>query len=294
MLPFPFFILAGGYGKRTQPLSFFKPKPMFPLDGEPLIRIMLNQLTQKGFNQGWINLHHLADMLRDCVEALPAKPSLSYIYEDRLSGSRVLREALPHLKPGEWLLTLNGDIFLDIPVEGMLEAGRTADVDGILLVRPNKETNAAYTEILAEDGYFTGKQSHAGRNANADSWMYTGVALFKPPVIEAITEINLFDTLERKKTTFRIKLFPYDGIWLDIGDPKSYRESNFAYKKRMNTEGTNSLSEHVSISPDSIVEHSIVWENTEIKNKSTVRNCILTGNMILDHQYYENQIISGF
>ena len=90
-----FFILAGGYGKRAQPLSLLKPKPLFPLGGRPLIQILLNQLQEKGLGEGFINLHYKPEPLRICVEETiknTGSPMIHFLYEDTLSGSRIIKK----------------------------------------------------------------------------------------------------------------------------------------------------------------------------------------------------------
>jgi NDP-sugar pyrophosphorylase family protein len=331
-----FFLLAGGYGTRTLPLSTIKPKPAFPLDGTPLIRIMLEQLFSMGLRSGFVNLHHLPDIIRTCVnESISCvtdgtSPDIRFFYEDTLSGSKILKEAARHLEDDQLLLVVNGDIFLDIPIMAMIHTlfsdpsddnhhdnhqdnhhdihdnnhynrfPMNSEIDGCILVRPNKERDNKYKAILSES--HSGVPLFAGRNVLTgcasslleSSLLYTGVALFNKNVLSAIEDINFFDSLERNN--FSIGTTTYDGLWLDIGDPQSYLDSNFKYKSHIgNTSdlSQNSLSENVSISQDSTVEHSIIWENSEIKNNSIIKNCIVTGNVLLDRANFQDEIIGA-
>jgi mannose-1-phosphate guanylyltransferase len=289
-----FFILAGGYGKRAQPLSLIKPKPLFPLNGTPLIKILLRQLQERGLREGFINLHHMPHPLRQCLEKIiepPGSPVIQSFYEKNLSGSRILKEAAGHMADNDLLLVVNGDSFLEIPVEEMLGKILREPADGILLVRENKEKDPLYKIILTKDDRFIGRKLF---NCSCEPWkeplMFTGISLFNKNVIRAIDEINFFDMLE--KSDFKIKICNYSDPWLDIGDPKSYFESDAKYKKHLGIENCNSISENVFISPDSVVKNCIIWENTEIKNKSVIKNCIVTGNVSLDNLHYENKIIN--
>jgi NDP-sugar pyrophosphorylase family protein len=289
-----FFILAGGYGKRAHPLSLIKPKPLFPLNGTPLIKILLDQLIEKGLHQGFINLHHMPQPLRQCVEKIiepPGSPAIHFFYEKNLSGSRILKEAATHMTDNDFLLVVNGDSFLEIPVEEMLSKILREQADGILLVRKNKEKDPQYKIILTKEDRFIGRKLFTGRcEPGKEPLMYTGISLFNKNVVRAIDEINFFDMLEKRD--FNIKICNYNGPWLDIGDPKSYFESDAKYKKHLDIENHNSLSENVFISLDSNVMNCIVWENSEIKNKSVIKNCIVTGNVSLDNVHYENKIIN--
>lgn len=289
-----FFILAGGYGKRAQPLSLIKPKPLFPLMGTPLIQILLRQLQETGLREGFINLHHMPQPLRQCVGKIiesPVSPMIQFFYEKNLSGSRILKEAAEHMTDNDFLLVVNGDSFLEIPVEKMLGKILREKADGILLVRENKEKDPQYKILLTKEDRFIGRKLFSSSpQPEKEPLMYTGVSLFNKNVVRAIDEINFFDMLE--KSDFNIKTCNYSGPWLDIGDPKSYFESDAKYKKHLGIGNSNSLSENVSISPDSVVKHCIIWENTEIKNKSIIKNCIVTGNVLLDKVHYKNKIIN--
>lgn len=289
-----FFILAGGYGKRAQPLSLIKPKPLFPLNGTPLIKILLDQLKEKGLHQGFINLHHMSLRLRHYVEEIiepPGSPVIKFFFEKSLSGSRILKDAARHMTENDLLLVVNGDSYLEIPVEEMLEKLLKEQADGILLVRENQEKNPQYKILLTKDNRFMGRKIFTtSREPGKEPFMYTGISLFNRKVVRAIDEINFFDMLE--KSDFNIKTCHYNGPWLDIGNPKSYFESDAKYKKHLGIENHNSLSENVFISPDSKVESCIIWENTEIKNKSVIKNCIVTGNVSLDNINYEKKIIN--
>ncbi|MCP5050737.1 MAG: NTP transferase domain-containing protein, partial [bacterium] len=134
-----FFLLAGGYGKRARPLSSIKPKPAFPLDGTPLITIMLDQLERSGLNRGIISLHWLPDAIRQCARQ-EERPGVTFVYEKELSGSQILTAALDSMADEDLLLVVNGDIFLEIPFQPMMEELLKDHADGILLVKENNST----------------------------------------------------------------------------------------------------------------------------------------------------------
>ncbi len=294
-----FFLLAGGLGTRTRPLSLYKPKPVFPLAGIPLLQIILDQLKEKGLDTGFINLHYLPEAIRDCVDKMMDKPDIHFLNEEILSGNKILKEAIPFLYQGDLLLTINADMFLEIPVQNMLAQLNESKTEGIILTRRNIEQNPSYKSILTEGKGFIGRKIHPpDKSVSPDSLMYTGVALLKPGILQHIDEINIFDSIEKNKIP--ISIFNYDGPWLDIGDPKSYMNSDSQYKLYIRNKhnidstltNTNSLSRNVKISSCSVVENSIIWDNTEVKKNSIIRNCIITGNIILEKAHYENCIIT--
>lgn len=284
-----FFILAGGYGKRAEPLSLVKPKPAFPLHGTPLIKLLLDQLKEKGFEKGFINLHYKPEAIRESIGDMPGL-SIKYLYEEELSGSKILTQALTDMTDtDEFLLILNGDVFLEvleIPVEKMLYRLKETDCGGALLLRKN--SSPAYSAVLTEKGFFQG----TGKNDGKESFMYTGVALFRKKVIGKIDDTNFFNTLAKYR--FKIKTFVYEDTWLDIGSPRLYFDANTIYKNYLKKNAdSNSLSKNVTISEDSRVNNCIVWENTEITGGSILSNCIVTGNLVLEGVNYKDTIVYG-
>lgn len=281
-----FFILAGGYGKRAQPLSLVKPKPIFPLHGIPLIDILLSGLEKAGYSKGFINLHYKPEILRQNIGHHP-NLSIKYLYENELSGSKILKGTLDFME--EFLLVMNGDVFLDIskiPFEHILDEIKKTSSDGALLLRKND--NPAYTTVFSDNGIFKGTGS--GMNKSGSTLMYTGVAILGKQIVEKIDHINFFSTFAAHH--FKIKTEIYDGPWMDIGNPRLYFEANAGYKRYLNIDGEDcSFSENVIVSRDSHVSRCIAWENTKISGHSSLSECIITGNLELHDVNYSNKII---
>jgi NDP-sugar pyrophosphorylase family protein len=279
----PFFILAGGRGLRARPLSDFRPKPLFPLNGTPLLEIMLDQIAGKGLKRGFVNLHYRAEEIEAC---LAPRPHLRLFHEEILSGSRILRAALDYL--ADLLLVVNGDVFLDIPVQEMWTKLTHMEADGLLLVRPNLDE--AYASLEIDRDLLVGVRRGRDRSLTGGPYMYTGAALLKKRVVERIEDTSFFDSLKRHN--FKIGVLPYNGPWLDVGTPRLYYRANFDYLKYLGLPPVNVCSRDVSISPDSRVEDSILWEETTVSGRSRLSHCIVTGRLTLTNASHHHQIIT--
>lgn len=275
-----FFILAGGYGRRAEPLSLIKPKPVFPLNGVPLLTLLLRQLRAKNCPEGFINLHHLGEQV---VAAAGAGPGIRFFREKELSGSRVLRQALPFFS--DWLLAINGDTFLEIPMAGLLEKTAGTDADGILLVRADPA--GCYTGLRVDgDGFL----ELSGPTGSGPGLMYAGVALFRKNAVEKIDDRSFFSSIQ--KSGLRFQTVFYDGIWLDIGTPELYFRANWEYQAHLSDRQANALSENVEISAQARVERSVLWENTRIGPGVELSECIVTGGLQLEKTQRRGKIIS--
>ncbi|MFW6222299.1 MAG: nucleotidyltransferase family protein, partial [Bacteroidota bacterium] len=58
-------VLAAGKGSRLRPLTNDIPKPLIPIHGRPMIDYALGYLQKNGVDEVIINVHHLADDLKE-------------------------------------------------------------------------------------------------------------------------------------------------------------------------------------------------------------------------------------
>jgi NDP-sugar pyrophosphorylase family protein len=274
-----FFVLAGGYGKRAEPLSLIKPKAVFPLNGVPLLRLLLEQLQGRQRLEGFINAHHLGEQV---VQAAGRDGKVDFVYEKELSGSMVLRQALPFIS--DWLLVINGDTFLEIPLPALMQKTADPAVDGVLLVRHDPSGN--YVHLRSRDGVFLDVRPPD----HGPGVMYAGVALFKKKTLEKIDDMNFFTSIRTHQLHFKTVL--YNDIWLDIGTPESYLRANWEFQAHVMEPRSNSLSANVIISPRALVKKSVLWENTRVGENVSLSECIVTGNVVLENISRQRCIVS--
>ena len=62
-------IFAAGLGTRLKPLTDTMPKAMVPVNGKPLVQILIEKLKSIGVTEIVINVHHFAQQIIDFVEA---------------------------------------------------------------------------------------------------------------------------------------------------------------------------------------------------------------------------------
>jgi len=277
-----FFILAGGLGLRAEPLSRFKPKPAFPLNGVPLVALLLEQLRHLGCTQGFINLHHLGAQV---AAAAGNRPGVRFIEEEKLSGSRVLREALPCVS--NWLLAVNGDTFMEIPLAEMLLQAQDPRIDGVLAAR--WDGSGRYARLHCQEGDFLGSAPAPEPDASG-GLMYAGAALFRKTALAKIDETNFFASIRKHELRFRV--VTYGGIWLDVGTPASYFAANWEYMVRVAPAALNALSPDVTIAPAADVERSVLWEGARIGPGVRLRQCIVTAGVRLEKGSHFRQIVS--
>ncbi|WP_025900149.1 nucleotidyltransferase family protein [Sneathiella glossodoripedis] len=80
-------LLSAGLGTRLRPLTDKLPKCLMPIWGRPIIGIWLEMLRRTTVKTVFINLHHLAPMVREYIESSPYKDMVYFLDEPLLLGT---------------------------------------------------------------------------------------------------------------------------------------------------------------------------------------------------------------
>ena len=74
-------ILAAGMGKRMQPITFKTPKPLIQIGNKNLLDRAIMLLINHGIDEIAINIHHLADQIKDFIHKKKYKTKITISHE---------------------------------------------------------------------------------------------------------------------------------------------------------------------------------------------------------------------
>ena len=77
-------ILAAGLGKRMQPLTLKTPKPLIQIGNKNLLDRAIELLINHGVNEIAINVHHLADQIKDFINKKKYKAKITIFHEQNM------------------------------------------------------------------------------------------------------------------------------------------------------------------------------------------------------------------
>ena len=81
-------IMAGGQGKRLQPLTLETPKPMLKIDEFPMIHWIVNRFQNQGFTDIHISVNYMKEVIKDYFnENNNTFPNLTFIEEEKKLGT---------------------------------------------------------------------------------------------------------------------------------------------------------------------------------------------------------------
>jgi aminoglycoside/choline kinase family phosphotransferase/GTP:adenosylcobinamide-phosphate guanylyltransferase len=114
-------ILAAGLGTRLLPLTKKKPKPLFPILGQPLIDILIRRLKTAGCNAVIINVHHLAPEIDNYVKKQDYGIPVRTRYEATILGTGGGIKNVEDFWDEQPFMVVNGDIFSNIDLAAVYE-----------------------------------------------------------------------------------------------------------------------------------------------------------------------------
>ena len=131
-------ILAAGLGTRLKPLTDTMPKALVPVDGEPMLKKVLDRLISAGYDDIVVNVHHFADQIRKYIA-----DNQSFGIKIRFSDeSDLLRETgggIRHAEPllggpgAEAFLVHNVDIMSDLDFNWFKSQMHDGDLSTLLV-----------------------------------------------------------------------------------------------------------------------------------------------------------------
>ncbi|MBU0676163.1 MAG: NDP-sugar synthase [Proteobacteria bacterium] len=217
-------IMAAGLGIRLHPYTHYRPKPLFPVLGKPLIRHTIAQLRRNGFESMIVNAHHLREQF---VPLLKSEPNLYLQLEDRVLGTGGgLRLALSELGKGP-VLIVNGDLYHNLDLGDIVRRHRASGAQISLVVHDHQRFQNvminARNEIVGIRG-FTPEGLSSGENRLT---AFTGIQVVESDLLRGIPAGEFYDIIDLYisliKAGGRIVVLPVSNhFWIDMGTPADY------------------------------------------------------------------------
>jgi mannose-1-phosphate guanylyltransferase len=114
-------ILSAGIGSRLGSYTRDVPKVMLPINGKPLLDILIKKLLNLNIDKIVINTHFKADVIKNYVLNQKYSNKIIISYEDKLLGTAgSLKENIKYLA-GSNFLVMHGDNYFTDNLTGMLE-----------------------------------------------------------------------------------------------------------------------------------------------------------------------------
>lgn len=216
-------VLAAGLGRRMGDIGTRTPKPLVRVGGKTLLDHVLDELAAGGISQAVINVHHLAAMLRDHLNAREAPPQVTISDETALlmdTGGGVAK-ALPLIGGDDFVVAAGDCIRRGNALAALSGAWDAARMDILMLVHP-RETAVGFD---GRGDFFLDHDDRPVRRGDADQapFVYAGLFLCHRRVYANVPTGPFSNNLvwDRAIEAGRLFAVVHEGDWFHVGTPEA-------------------------------------------------------------------------
>lgn len=223
------FIMAGGLGKRLLPLTETKPKPMLLINEKPIIQIILESFIEQGFKKFFISVNYKSNLIMDYLkDGSNWGVKINYIQEQKRLGTAgslsLIKEKIKHP-----LIVINSDVVTKLEYEKILKF-HVSKKSSATMVICKKETEIPYGVVNIKNNNLISIEEKPVKHF----FINAGIYVLQPEIIELLPKNSYYDMPELfkylKSKDKKVKVFPLEEYWMDIGHLNNYQKVISDYK----------------------------------------------------------------
>lgn len=266
-------ILAGGEGRRLRPLTEEIPKPLLPVDNEPVIVRILRHLRAHGINEAVVTVGYLADKLINALGKECEGVSLTFFRENEPLGTAGgilrLRDSLS----GDDFLVVSGDVLNECDLTRAVVRHRESGAAATLVLVRQSDPSEYGVVLTDGEGRVTGFSEKPSLSSTYSDTVNGGIYVFSPEIFDFIPEGKADisrDVLPRLMSSGKtVTGVIDDGYWCDIGDIHSYRLANLRF-----TDGGNTMGKDCFI-PNGTARGSVFHDRVRVGLGASIDNSVI-------------------
>jgi dTDP-glucose pyrophosphorylase len=222
----PVFLMAGGFGKRLQPLTNYTPKPLLKVGSKPILENILEQFVSAGFQNFYISTHYKAEMVREHFgDGSNWDVSINYIHEVTPLGTAGALGLLPDNLQKIPIMMMNGDVLTKIDFEQLLNFHLEEGGEATVCTRPYN-FQVPFGVIKTDGQHIISIEEKPIQKF----FVNAGIYVLNPSILNIVDGKNHLDMpqlLEKILEDERqVNMFPVHENWIDIGQMEQFNQAN--------------------------------------------------------------------
>jgi dTDP-glucose pyrophosphorylase len=209
-------IMAGGLGRRLDPLTQDTPKPLIRVGPKPILENILDNFREYGLREFFLSVNYKAEMVKAYFgDGSRWGVSIRYLEETKRLGTAGSLSLL-EVRPAQPLIVMNGDLITKVNFEQMLDFHAEHGAQATMGVR-EYDLQVPFGVVKLDGDRITAideKPLHR-------FFVNAGIYVLEPEVLELVPRdveydmTTLFQTLSKQGR--RTSAFPIREYWLDVG-----------------------------------------------------------------------------
>ncbi len=216
-------IMAGGFGTRLRPLTNDIPKPMLPLNGRPLLDVIVERFEKSGIRKLFISTFYKRNVVEDYFgNGAKHNVNIEYLHEDDPIGTAGALSLMP--KVNQPIVMMNGDILTKVDFGKMLEFHK--EHGALLTVGVRSYEMKVPFGVMKTSGV---EVQTVEEKPTLDFLVNAGVYVLAPEAQALVPDKTRYDMTdliqEINRMGKKVVAFPIYEYWLDIGQMGDYEKA---------------------------------------------------------------------
>lgn len=281
-------VLAAGYGSRLLPLTLLKPKPLFPIWGQPILGHTLKLLKRWGVREVLVNAHYQADQILSYLQTNPV-PGLKYqlSYEPDVLGTGGVIPKARWFLDDEPFWMINADVMADLDARPLIRTFEKLSPLAALWLDPMRGPRT----VEYRNGLVNVFKSSLAKTEGTAT--FCGLQLLSPRIIKYLPPsgfASIIDAYENALVAGEkiAGVVVPDAYWADIGSPESYLTTHrellelpkWKHFRPSNGQWT-AIGEGTVIHPKAKAARSVIWDHVTLRPGADVQDAIITTGVTL-------------
>jgi dTDP-glucose pyrophosphorylase len=222
-------VMAGGLGTRLRPLTLGHPKPMLPVQGKPILEIILENLKAYGFQRVYISVHFQREMIEEHFgDGQRLGLQIEYLREGRPLGTAGALALLPD-RPTRPFVVMNGDLLTYVNMESLMNYHVQSGGRLTMCVRAY-ELQIPFGVVRMEESRVVALEEKPVHGC----FVNAGIYVLDPEVLGLIPgpePLDMTDLIGKAITQLgSVNSFPIHEYWLDVGQHEAYERACHDYR----------------------------------------------------------------
>lgn len=226
-------IMAGGEGRRLRPLTDTIPKPMIKVGDEPVLKRIIDGLSQAGIKNVFISINYLGETIKEYFgNGSKFGVNINYLAEKEKLGTGGALSLLPNEISSPCLI-LNGDVVTDINFSNLVDFHIQHNAS-MTVAAAEYNVAVPYGVLELADHYVLGLKEKPSHKFMCNAGVYAiNASLLR--LVPKDTFYNMTDLLQDTiNLGLHVAAFPIREYWTDIGRKEDLDRANLDLEATQN------------------------------------------------------------
>ena len=274
-------ILVGGFGTRLRPLTNSKPKQILTVGNRPMLENVIENLANHGVVEVVLSMGFQPLAFVDAYpDAMCVGLPLKYVVEpEPLDTAGAIKFAALQSDVNETFLVCNGDVITETDVSELVGYHRNIGAEATISLTPTDNPSQYGIVPTDEHGQVTGFiEKPLGPNFETNL-INAGYYVMEPSTLDRIAndrpvsvETEIFPKMAEDKKLYAV---PSETYWIDAGTPETFMQANLDLLNGARGKKINGVHNEASVSPDAVVESSMIGRGVKIAEGTYIKDSIL-------------------